>query len=162
MQMKVSFPGGAAVDAAFKGHSFHTDQPLACGGGDSAGSPFDLFLASMGTCMGFYALRFCQERGIPTEGLSLALEFVKDPETKRLSKVHVEVAAPEDFPRKYRPALLRAVDQCAVKKAILEPPEFDVTMATEALVQVSSSSAALTVSSPRASGWVSPPIEMRT
>lgn len=135
MQMTISFPGGASVDAAWKGHTFHTDQPASCGGRDSAGSPFDLFLASMGTCMGFYAMRFCQERGIPTGGLSLSLEFERDPETKRLSKVHASVTAPEGFPRKYRVALLRSVEQCAVKKAIADPPAFEVSIAPEAPVE---------------------------
>ena len=162
MQMTISFPGGAAVDAAFKSHTFHTDQPLSSGGKDTAGSPFDLFLASMGTCMGFYAMRFCQERGISTDGLSLGLEFERDEETKRLSRVTVAVTAPEALPRKYRVALLRAVEQCAVKKAIADPPEIDVTIAPEALVQASSSSAALTVWSPCARGSVSPPNATRT
>jgi putative redox protein len=126
--MAISFPGGVSVDATVNGHTVHTDQPRPLGE-DGAMSPFDLFLASAGTCMGFYALRFCQERGIPTEGLGLAVEPVRDPETKRVATLRVDLQLPEEFPPKYRDALLRAVDHCSVKRHLLEPPRFELSIA---------------------------------
>ena len=125
MTLSISFPGGVAVDATLNGHTIHTDQPAPLGR-DTAVSPFDLFLASIATCMGFYALRFCQERGLSTEGLGLTLDPIRD--GKRLAKVHVELRLPESFPEKYDKAIRRAVDHCAVKRAMLEPPEFDVAL----------------------------------
>lgn len=122
---EVSFPGGSGVDATFEGHTIHTDQPAPLGA-DTAMSPFDLFLASLATCAGFYALRFCQERKIATDGLGLTLTPSRDRETKRLADVRVEVRLPEGFPDKYREAIHRVVDQCAVKKAVLDPPAFTV------------------------------------
>ena len=123
----VSFPGGVAVEADVKGHRVRTDQPPPLGG-DSASSPFDLFLASIATCMGFYALRFCQERGIATEGLGLSLDTVRDVEKKRLSTIKVALTLPPAFPAKYAGAIQRAVDQCAVKKHMVEPPAFELTV----------------------------------
>ena len=136
--MTVSFPGGVAVEAAYRGHTILTDQPLADGGADAAMSPFDLFFASIATCMGFYALRFCQQRDLPTEGLSLTLDRVRDPETKRVGLVRVDLRLPEGFPDKYREAIQRAVDQCAVKKHVLNPPQFDLVLhdAHEEVVEV--------------------------
>jgi len=123
MTMKITFPGGVAVDATFRGLTVRTDQPITAGGGDTALSPFDLFLASIGTCMGYYALRFCQERSLATEGLGLTLEPVRDPERKRIATLKVALQLPAGFPAKYESAIERAVDQCAVKKQILDPPE---------------------------------------
>ncbi|MCM2315627.1 MAG: OsmC family protein [Thermoanaerobaculia bacterium] len=125
--MEVTFPGGVAVEATFHGHTVRTDQP-APKGDDSAMSPFDLFFASLATCMGFYALRFCQEREIPTEGLGVTLSTQRDEEKKRVAKVVVELRLPEGFPEKYRAAILRAVDLCAVKRHVLEPPEFEIAV----------------------------------
>jgi putative redox protein len=124
--MDVSFPGGLAVEARHHGFVIRTDQPPDVGGGGSAPSPFDLFLASLGTCAGLYALRFCQERRIPTEGLGVTLATVRDPERKRLSTVRIELRLPDGFPEKYRTAILRAVDQCAVKKHVVDAPAFEV------------------------------------
>ena len=127
MNIAVSFPGGVAVDAHVGGHVVRTDQPRPHGG-DSAPAPFDLFLASIATCMGFYALRFCQERGIPTESLGLSLETVRDDSRKRLSAIRAALTLPLGFPEKYEDAIRRAVDQCAVKKHLAEPPAFELTV----------------------------------
>ena len=127
MNIAVSFPGGVAVEADVKGHRVRTDQPRPHGE-DSAPAPFDLFLASIATCMGFYALRFCQERGIATEGLGLSLETVRDEAKKRLASIKVALTLPPGFPEKYTGAIQRAVDQCAVKKHMVEPPTFELTV----------------------------------
>ena len=137
MSFEVTFPGGLAVSATYSGHTVSTDQPVIAGGADSAMSPFDLFFASIATCMGYYALRFCRERGLSTEGHALSLDPIRDAETHRVTNVNVEVRLPHDFPEKYRQAILRAVDQCAVKKHIMEPPEFSIVLSPHAAVQVS-------------------------
>ncbi|NOY13534.1 MAG: osmotically inducible protein OsmC, partial [Deltaproteobacteria bacterium] len=85
--MHISFPGGVAVAAQVDGFEILTDQPVESGGQGSAPSPYDLFLASIGTCAGFYALRFCQQRNLPTEGLGLTVAIERDPESRKLTKV---------------------------------------------------------------------------
>jgi ribosomal protein S12 methylthiotransferase accessory factor len=127
LNIAVSFPGGVAVEAGVKGHTVRTDQPAPLGA-DSAASPFDLFLASIATCMGFYALRFCQERGIATAGLGLSLDTVRDAERKLLATIKVVLTLPSGFPEKYAGAIRRAVDQCAVKRHLVEPPAFELTV----------------------------------
>lgn len=122
--MNITFSGGLAVEAHFDGFTIRTDQMLEDGGRNSAPSPFKLFLASLGTCAGFYALRFCRERELATEGLGLTLEPERDAQTRRLSKITIHLTLPDGFPEKYRSAILRAIDQCTVKKALLDPPEF--------------------------------------
>lgn len=126
MPMEVRFPGGVAVEAIHAGMTIRTDQPVAAGGAGSAPSPFDLFLVSLSTCAGFYALRFCQERGLPTEGLGVTMDWERSPETKLISKIRISVKLPEGFPEKYRSAILRATDQCAVKKHLVSPPAIEV------------------------------------
>ncbi len=124
--MEITFPGGVAVSAHFDGFTVTTDQPEDHGGGGAAPTPFELFLASIGTCAGLFALRFCQERKIDTSGLRVTLEAPRDLETKRVARIGIQVHLPPGFPEKYRTAILRTVDQCSVKRHILEPPEFDV------------------------------------
>jgi putative redox protein len=127
MSLSITFPGGVAVDATTNGHTVRMDQPVPLGS-DTAMSPFDLFLASIGACMGFYALRFCQERGIPTEGLRLALDPVRDEQRKRIATLQIALQLPQGFPEKYREALRRAVDHCSVKRHLLEPPAFELSL----------------------------------
>ena len=126
MSLKITFPGGLAVNAETKGFTVRTDQAVEHGGAGTAPEPFDLFLASLGTCAGLYALRFCQQRGIDAQGLGLTLATEKDPEGRRLALVRLEVELPAGFPEKYREAIVRSVDQCAVKRHIVDPPRFEV------------------------------------
>ena len=123
--MQITFPGGVAVDAHFRGFTVHTDQRLDHGGAETGPEPFELFLASLGTCAGLYALRFCQQRGIDATGLGLTLITEKDPDAPRTGLVRMELQLPPTFPEKYRDAIVRAADQCAVKRHILEPPRFE-------------------------------------
>jgi putative redox protein len=128
--MEINFPGGLAVRAAFGRFEVITDQSPDHGGAGAAPEPFQLFLASIGTCAGLYALRFCQERSIPTEGLGLTLTTEPDLDRKRIAAIRLEIRLPEGFPEKYRAAIVRAADQCTVKRHILEPPHFEVTALT--------------------------------
>lgn len=129
MEMAIHFPGGMAVDARFKGHLVHTDQPAAAGGEDSGPSPFDLFLASLGTCAGFYVLRFCQQRHIDPSNVSLSLQVVRNPESRRMETIRTRIHLSPDFPKKYHQAVVRAADQCAVKEALLHPPTLETVVA---------------------------------
>lgn len=128
MRMQITFPGGARVAANYKGHDIETDQPLRAGGGGTAPAPFDYFLASIGTCAGYYVKSFLDQRQIPAEGVRVGLETVKSSETKRIEEIRIRVAVPEGFPRKYERALVKAVDLCSVKRHILEPPRFSTTV----------------------------------
>ena len=125
MEITVTFPGGAIVAADLGGHQLTTDQPAPYGT-DTAPAPFDLFLASLATCAGYYAMRFCEQREIPTGTMRLSLVPERDPERKRLATVRIVLDLPAGFPERYREAIVRAMDQCAVKKAIADPPAFEV------------------------------------
>jgi ribosomal protein S12 methylthiotransferase accessory factor len=58
--------------------------------------------------------------------MGLTLTAQRNPENKRLEKVTITIQLPAGFPEKYRAAIIKATDQCAVKKAIFDPPEFAV------------------------------------
>lgn len=126
MAMKISFPGGVQVAAELGKFNILSDQPERNGGTDAAPSPYDLFLASLGTCAGFFALRFCQQRELSTEGLGLTLDLERNPETRRLDRIIMDIQLPEGFPDKYKKAIIRATEECAVKKVVLDPPLFEV------------------------------------
>jgi putative redox protein len=126
MEMTITFPGGARVDAEFGGLTIRTDQPPQAGGEGSAPPPFALFLASIGTCAGIYVLGFCRQRGLSTEGIRISQSMEADPRTGMVAKIALDIQVPPEFPEKYHDALVRAASQCAVKKHLEVPPKFDV------------------------------------
>lgn len=126
MEMTVSFPGGLRVDAQFGSYLIKTDQPAHAGGEGSAPAPFSLFLASIGTCAGIYVLGFCKQRDLPTDGIRIVQRVNTDRATGMVGEIDIDIEVPADFPAKYHDALVRAANQCAVKKHLEHPPRFNV------------------------------------
>jgi len=126
MEMVIDFPGGARVDAHFGDFVVPTDQPPAGGGQGSAPTPFAVFLSTIGTCAGIYVLGFCRQRGIPTDGIRLVQRMQVDPATRLVNDVQVTIELPAGFPERYAEAVVRAAEQCAVKKHFEQPPVIHV------------------------------------
>ena len=126
--VEVSFPGGVQVAARIGTHDILTDQPLEDGGTGASPSPYDLFVSSEASCAGFYALRFCQQRQLPTVGLAIELNIERHADTRRLETIRMQLTLPNGFPEKYQRAILRSIDQCSVKKALTDPPEIALSI----------------------------------
>lgn len=122
MEMIIDFPGGSRVDAHFGPFTVHTDRLPDL----SAPTPFALFLASIGTCAGYYVQEFCHQRAIPTDGMRIVQRTQSGP-TGLVTGVDLEVDLPLDFPEKYRDSVIRAAELCTVKKHLEYPPTIGVT-----------------------------------
>lgn len=122
-EMTMSFDGGMRVTAHYKDFAIATDQAVDDGGDASAPQPYDLFLASLATCAAFYVLRFCQQRDLPTDGIRVTQTWQREEGSKRMARIALRVEVPESFPTKYHQAVVRAADQCSVKKTLVDPPE---------------------------------------
>lgn len=120
MEMQIVFPGGSRVDAVAP------NLTIATGKEDGMPRPFDLFLASIGTCAGIYVLGFCRKRNLPTDGITIVQRLRSNPATHMIEAIELEIRVPPNFPEKYRDALIRVADQCKVKKHLEQPPAFDV------------------------------------
>ncbi len=124
--MEVTIDGGKVITAHLNGKTIKTDQSVRNGGGGTAPEPFELFLASIGTCAGIYVKSFCDQRGIPAENIKIVQSVVFDPAKRIPGKISLDIQLPADFPEKYRPAVINAAELCLVKKTINDPPEFQV------------------------------------
>jgi ribosomal protein S12 methylthiotransferase accessory factor len=122
----ITLDEGKVITAHHHGHEIKTDQPVAGGGQNSAPAPFDLFLASIGTCAGIYVKLFCNQRNIPTDHIQIIQTIDYDPQKHLPSKITLDIQLPPDFPEKYRSAVINAADLCTVKRAIADPPVFEV------------------------------------
>jgi ribosomal protein S12 methylthiotransferase accessory factor len=121
----VTLPGKRRIDAQVRSHVVRTDQPRTNGGEDTAPSPFELFLAAIGTCAGIFVQGFCAKRELSTEGIRI-VEIPHLDASGTLVGVDLEIQVPPSFPEKYRDALVRVADQCSVKRAIEARPRFEV------------------------------------
>lgn len=130
MDIEVYFEEGAKVNARMGRHLVKTDQKEHGGGEDSAPAPFDYFLISLATCAGIYVKSFCDRRGIDSSKIRIKQNHKSDPETHRLVGIDLNIVLPDDFPEKYRTAVIKAADQCAVKRLFKDPPAIEVRTIT--------------------------------
>lgn len=127
MDMIIEFPGGARVEARFGPFTVETDQPLKGGGDASAPTPFELFLASIGTCAGIYVLGFCRQRNLSTQGIRIIQHVESEASTGLIERIDLEIQVPPTFPQAYHAALIRAAELCKVKKTLEQPPQFGIS-----------------------------------
>lgn len=133
-EIPITLAGNRRIDAEVHGHLIRTDQPRWKGGKDKDPSPFDLFLASIGTCAGLSVQNFCAANDISVEGIKV-IERVSFDDEGDLCEVDVEIQLPATFPEKYAEAVCTIVEQCQVERVIRTQPTFIVTRARVAAVR---------------------------
>ena len=114
------------VTAHIGEHSIKTDQSINSGGANAAPSPFDLYLAAIGTCAGVYVKSFCDNRKIPAENIKIIQNTEYDDVTGLPVSITIDIILPPDFPEKYRASVVSVAELCKVKKSIANPPVFKV------------------------------------
>lgn len=125
MELKVSLEGNKKVSTQIGDHLILTDQPEKNGGSNSAPAPYDLFLASIATCAGFYIQSYCQNKDIDTSGIEISMAVTRD-DKKVINGFVTTISVPEEFPEKLHGVLEKVASQCAVKKTIMAGPGFVV------------------------------------
>jgi putative redox protein len=124
--LEITLDGGKVVTAHLDGHVIRTDQPVENGGGNTAPAPFDLFLASIGTCAGIYIKSFCDKRELKTDGIKIVQTLEYGEDKKIPSSINLDIRLPAGFPEKYKDAVINAADLCLVKKTINNKPDFKI------------------------------------
>ena len=121
MEITFTLGPGARIDGHTGPFTITTDQPPDA----IAPTPFAMFLASIGACAAFYVQSFCRQRGIPVDDIRVQQTTEPGP-SGRVERVHLAVELPPDFPERYRGAVIRAAEQCTVKKHLEHPPRIDM------------------------------------
>lgn len=124
--INVEFGEKMQITAHMDDVSIATDQSVKDGGDGTAPNPFQLFLASLATCAGVYANRFCQSRKLSTDGMALTVTCDFAEKEFRVENMTFDLTLPDGFPEKYVSAIHRAIDLCTVKKHVCNAPEFSI------------------------------------
>ena len=125
MELKVKLEGAKRVSTQIGDHLIMTDQPVKHGGTNEAPAPYDLFLASIATCAGFYIQSYCENKNIDSTGIEISLNVTRD-EKQSINGFVTTISVPEEIPEKLHPVLKKVASQCAVKKTIMSKPQFVV------------------------------------
>lgn len=118
---------GREFEAVLRGHRIIVDQPKDNGGNDSGPTPGELFVSSLGSCIGVYIEGFCKRGGIPYEGMEISVKWEKAENPYRISKIDVDVRMPEEIPEERKKAVLKVAGHCLIHNTLANHP--DVTIA---------------------------------
>lgn len=129
-ELDVQYLTGEAYEVSVRGHRVRVDQPAEVGGDDTAVTPTELFIASLATCVAFYAGRYLTRHGYSREGLAVSVEYelAKD-RPARVAAVHINLQVPPDLPAKRRPALHAVASRCTVHNSLIDPPSVIIALA---------------------------------
>jgi putative redox protein len=116
MNIEINLLEGQKLQASFGKHHIISDQSMSVGGDEPYPEPFDYFLASMPLCAAFYIRKFCEQREINTQVIRLTQENTNIGEDKYHKAFNITVTLPDDFPEKYKKAVLVAPIAAQLKK----------------------------------------------
>ena len=111
-----------------RAHFLTTDQPYDAGGQDLGPTPTELFVASLGACIGFFAERFMRRHDIDATGLRVDCRFAMAEHPARIASIDVHLALPVDFPPQRRDGLMAVVDACTVHNSMRQPPRVRIEL----------------------------------
>jgi uncharacterized OsmC-like protein len=126
--VSASHVGGDAYAITARGHSVLVDQPVADGGQDTAATPVELLVASLASCVAFYAGRYLTRHGLDRAGLAVTADFtMASDRPARVASVRLQVSAP-GLPEQRRDALLAVASHCTVHNTLRQEPSVSIEL----------------------------------
>ncbi|MEM3528124.1 MAG: OsmC family protein [Candidatus Bathyarchaeia archaeon] len=128
MGMEIIHLDGWRFKAECRSHHVFSDQPIEEDGGDTAMTPVELFIASIGFCIGVYAKLFCDRHKIPSEGMAVHIEWEMAESPNRVGQVKVEIKFAGEIDLTSANSILRFVRHCTIHNTLTNPPKIDVML----------------------------------
>jgi uncharacterized OsmC-like protein len=131
VKLAVQYVDGMRFLATAGGHTVVVDAAPEDGGGGTAMSAPQLFVAAMGACMLEFVKNSCRLREIPCERLSLELEYEELRRPRRVGPVevtlHIEPEPPDDVKRR----LIGVAQHVTLINTLQRPPEVNIHFVEE-------------------------------
>lgn len=132
--VEVSYLDGQLHAAMTRGHRVLTDQPSHAGGEDAAMTPTELLVASLGSCVAFYAGQYLARHGLSRDGLKVTAEFAMATDRPaRIGEVSLTIQVPPGVPAEREAPLLAVASHCTVHNTLMQPPDITIELAPVAL-----------------------------
>jgi uncharacterized OsmC-like protein len=127
--LTVTHRGGERFRIRVRGHEIDVDQPVDAGGADTAPTPTELFAAGLASCVAFYAHRYLERHGLPSDGLEVTAGYEMGSRPARVAAISIQVSPPAGLPAGRRDALLAVASHCTVHNTLTSPPAVEIRLA---------------------------------
>jgi putative redox protein len=128
---------GFTQEIAAGPHRLHADEPVSAGGTDSGPNPYDLLLASLGSCTSMTLAMYARRKGWPLEGVVVRLRHSRvhaadcaDCETRAgmLEVIERDIALTGPLGPEQRARLLEIANRCPVHRTLTSRIEIRTTL----------------------------------
>lgn len=128
MEIQVEHLGGVQFEIRARQHTIASDQPAENGGFDEGMTPPELFLASLGSCAGFYAAQYLRKHKLATEGTIVRVAADKVADQARLDHFRIALEVPGQLSRQDLEGVEEAVCHCLIHNTLLHPPKISIAV----------------------------------
>jgi len=128
MEVTVEHLGAVQFEIKARQRTVVADQPQENGGFDEGMTPPELFLASLGSCAGYYAADYLRQKGLATEGTRVKVVAEKLMNPPRVDNIRIEVELPLACDERDRAGVDRAVHRCLIHNTLMNPPKVEIAI----------------------------------
>jgi putative redox protein len=128
MEVRVSHLSQVRFKIQSRSHSILCDQPTDNGGEDTAMTPPELMLASLGSCAAYYAVQYLKARNLADGGVEVSVTAEKLKGPARLGNFKIRVDYPVVLDQDHQDGLMRSVKHCLIHNTLLVTPEIDIEL----------------------------------
>ena len=129
MNLTVQHVDGMRFLATSEGHSVVVDAAPQDGGGGTALSAPQLFVAALGACILEFVANSCRLRGLPLERLSVDVAYEEVPKPRRISALEMEIRVEPEPPEDVKRRLLSVARHATLISTLANPPEVEIRFA---------------------------------
>jgi uncharacterized OsmC-like protein len=126
MALTVQHADGMRFQATADGHTVGIDAAPEDGGGGTAMSAPQLFVAAMGACILEFVLNSCRLRGVPVDRLSIEVAYEEIPKPRRLGTLEMAIRIEPDPPAEVKRRLLGVARHATLVNTLSRPPEANI------------------------------------
>lgn len=134
MEIQVEHLGGVQFEIKARQHTIASDQPIENGGFDEGMTPPELFLASIGSCVGFYAAQYLRKHKLATEGTIVRVTADKAADPARLDNFRIALEIPGELSQRDLGGIEEAARHCLIHNTLLHPPKISIEVKAAELV----------------------------
>lgn len=127
-ELKIDYTGGIGFEARARQHTLKIDLTEDKGGKDEGMTPPEVFIASLGSCIGVYVVRYCQNAKLNAEGLSIGLSWKLSDDKTKIGRIDIKLSLPQADPGKRGNAVLEAARRCLIHQTITDHPEINISL----------------------------------
>jgi uncharacterized OsmC-like protein len=122
LEVTVEHLGAVQFEIKARGQSIVSDQPAENGGFDEGMTPPELMLASLGSCVGFYAVDYLKRQKLAVQGTKVRVTAEKAKNPARLDQFKIEVDVPAGLTDEQVKGVEEAVHRCLIHNTLTHPP----------------------------------------